>query len=491
MKRLPLLLSALLLTLTAIAKQNMDKKTAGSWRMTARSVNGKKVSSDGEILSFYSHGVFQRRISVPINIPGNPHDSTAISEGNWGLILEDSLAWLTLFDEENIFDRNPCSDSYEYLMLMSNDSELILFRNEKGIKDTSWYSRITELPQVHFTALIPSAKAADENLIGSWLVDSHHNAMGETDPRWQTINFFANGDYLAFHTMDIRDSATGKTRTDTITETGQWFFSHRKSILELSGRNVFHGSAYESRDDELIFYLQTFTDSSLEFYSAENNYGITTRLKRNPATGSLKMPYPYYQYGESPAAGTNASFCLVNSMDTTKRIRIKSEVSLTTSCTDDSLYSNCDAYFSGAIVACSDSGFTMKIQREDRDFTYAGGGTGSFHNYPSDQQRQYRQFAFNTQTSLTYQSPFSRSVNSFWNLTGSLSFLTAIFVAPLVSIDYRHWEFNKNRYFLVTGIGLAGIVVSVPLSACFQERSYALTKRGGFRSKHYWYLEQI
>lgn len=489
MKYLPCLLLALLLTFPAIAQQNPDKALAGSWRMTAHSVNGKTISSEGEILSFYSHVVFQRRKSVPINIPGNPHDSIAISEGIWDLIPEDSLTWLTLFDEENIFDRKPCSAANENRILMRNDSELILVSEKKDLKDSSWYSRIAEQPKVHFTSPLPPSKAADENFIGSWQVYSHHNAMEETDPYWQTINFFASGEYLAFRTKDIIDSAGGRTRTDTITETGQWLFSRRKSILELSSRNSFHGSAYESTDDELIFYLPAFTDSSLELLSSENNYAVNTQLRRIPATGSLKMPYPYYS---QPATGeTSASFCLVNSLDTTKRIRIKNEISLTASCTDDSLYSDCDAYFYGTIVTCSDSSFTMKIQREDRDFTYTSGGTGTFHNYSADRQRQYRQFRFNTQTSIEYQSPFSRSVNGFWNLTGGLSFLTAIFVAPLVSIDYRHWEFNKNRYFRVAGIGLAGIVVSVPLSACFKERSYALTKHGGFRSKHYWYLEQI
>jgi len=73
--------------------------------------------------------------------------------------------------------------------------------------------------------------------------------------------------------------------------------------------------------------------------------------------------------------------------------------------------------------------------------------------------------------------------------TMSLSFLTSAVIAPLVSINYKNGDFNKDRYYKVAGSGLICMGASIPLLFFGKTKTYKMTQFGMEQDKELWYLE--
>jgi len=68
------------------------------------------------------------------------------------------------------------------------------------------------------------------------------------------------------------------------------------------------------------------------------------------------------------------------------------------------------------------------------------------------------------------------------------SFVSAILVAPLVSINYRTGEFNQRRYYRWAGYSLIGFSVGLPLYGLINpnDGNYSVTSNSELRSKYHW-----
>jgi hypothetical protein len=71
----------------------------------------------------------------------------------------------------------------------------------------------------------------------------------------------------------------------------------------------------------------------------------------------------------------------------------------------------------------------------------------------------------------------------------SLSFITSAVIAPLVSINYKNGDFNKERYYKVAGSGLICMGASIPLLFFGKTKTYKMTQFGKEQDKELWYLE--
>lgn len=60
-------------------------------------------------------------------------------------------------------------------------------------------------------------------------------------------------------------------------------------------------------------------------------------------------------------------------------------------------------------------------------------------------------------------------------LTGTLACLTAVFVAPLVSFNYRNGTFNSNRYLNIMKFSLPTAAVSLGIYYAFGSRTFHIT----------------
>ncbi len=86
-----------------------------------------------------------------------------------------------------------------------------------------------------------------------------------------------------------------------------------------------------------------------------------------------------------------------------------------------------------------------------------------------------------------YSSPVRMKTNRFFARTGWFAFATALFVAPLISIQYKHLGFDKEKYFMVAGSSLSYSILS--FSICMSSRS----KYYGFgkHQKRKWIMEKL
>jgi hypothetical protein len=80
-------------------------------------------------------------------------------------------------------------------------------------------------------------------------------------------------------------------------------------------------------------------------------------------------------------------------------------------------------------------------------------------------------------TIMKYKSKSSETLNSLGYIFLGVGELTALFIAPLISINYSNGNFNKNLYYgcALTGIGMMGI--SIPLFIFGKEKKVILKYR--------------
>ncbi|MEQ1733184.1 MAG: hypothetical protein ABL940_05895, partial [Bacteroidia bacterium] len=73
---------------------------------------------------------------------------------------------------------------------------------------------------------------------------------------------------------------------------------------------------------------------------------------------------------------------------------------------------------------------------------------------------------------IWYTSTMEYKANNISNFLGWLSFSSALIIAPLVSINYRHLDFNKQRYFKVAGTSLGFTAIALTINICTHGKSY-------------------
>lgn len=90
---------------------------------------------------------------------------------------------------------------------------------------------------------------------------------------------------------------------------------------------------------------------------------------------------------------------------------------------------------------------------------------------------------------LIINSKTSSNVAGIGRLLVTLGSLTALVAAPLVSIRYADGGFNSDRYFKVAGVGLAGVVVGIPLVLLSKPKTYVLKDFQG-NKKELWSIQK-
>lgn len=88
---------------------------------------------------------------------------------------------------------------------------------------------------------------------------------------------------------------------------------------------------------------------------------------------------------------------------------------------------------------------------------------------------------------------YSNSKRNFFNSVGavltSCSMATALLIAPLISINFKNGDFDKEKYYKTAISGLIGFGVGIPLLAIGQEKEYFITTKNGETGKNFWYIE--
>ena len=69
------------------------------------------------------------------------------------------------------------------------------------------------------------------------------------------------------------------------------------------------------------------------------------------------------------------------------------------------------------------------------------------------------------------------------------SAITSLVVAPLAGLLVDDSNFNNSVYYSVTGIGLGGMLISIPLVRMRKHKFYKITTNKNKNSEYYWYFQ--
>lgn len=86
---------------------------------------------------------------------------------------------------------------------------------------------------------------------------------------------------------------------------------------------------------------------------------------------------------------------------------------------------------------------------------------------------------------VTLNSKTSKNITGVGRLLITFGSLTALVVAPLVSINYAEGGFNSERYFKVASVGFAGSALGIPLIYLAIPKTYVLKDFSG-NDKEIW-----
>jgi hypothetical protein len=365
-----------------------------------------------------------------------------------------------------------------------------------------------------------SQAVADSLLFGSWQLTSEYK-QGDT-PRISGYSY-NNLSYISFYRNHVYQDKiyykvvyyTDKKSGDTIhidftgpdsiyrkrikdtfyIDAGRWQLDAPEKTIKINDyHSVKSYSHFIVRHDDRDLKILSFHDSTLvlvfntELGKMYRKYKKVSALP--PITDNYKS-YPRYD------------IYLVNSCDTTRRIRLRDwqncEINLGADMrTYESWYDN----LQGSIDSLSNKNLYFTVVAENIEATLKNGyrykNEFDYMAYydstkPKDSlmyKNMHRAINLDAINYFSYQSKTRETVNLAGGALLYLSAATAILAAPLLSIDYKNGGFNSNRYFTLAGAGLGGICLSIPIMLFGQGKYYYLTTRNNLSAGNLWYLSK-
>ena len=95
------------------------------------------------------------------------------------------------------------------------------------------------------------------------------------------------------------------------------------------------------------------------------------------------------------------------------------------------------------------------------------------YRYPND----YLKIRLDQLTQINYESKTAINWKNIGISSIIIGSLTSLILAPLISINYKTGQVNSTRYITCASIGLAFIVVCIPIVATSHERKYYFDKK--------------
>lgn len=248
------------------------------------------------------------------------------------------------------------------------------------------------------------------------------------------------------------------------------------------------------------------TDSirgSISVYNAEKLLEYKSFNVRNELTQSDDSITAYKQEQiriehSAPTKTNQLSFSLVNSKDSTKVVRIKDGYNIEITyeeLVNDSLIQEKRNTARGELLAITDTTISFRIDQEDVYTKFKNGSnieqqTSYYNDDYSTLNSVKRTINKNQLKYFQYDNKARNAIQVCGSTLTIVSVGTALLVAPLVSINYKNGNFNKEKYYTVAGCGLAGIAVGIPLIIIGQQKYYSITTRSKAKKSDAWYISE-
>lgn len=137
-----------------------------------------------------------------------------------------------------------------------------------------------------------------------------------------------------------------------------------------------------------------------------------------------------------------------------------------------------DYYVDAIGHSTNDSTILVHCIKEKSFFT---GNDGYFYN----KNKSYSKYDLDSKMTeinmskisyICFTRPIEYKTHKIVRTLGWLSLVSAVIIAPLISINYKHLDFNKNRYFATAGVSLGFMVVSFTISRLTDGKQYLVGK---------------
>ena len=198
----------------------------------------------------------------------------------------------------------------------------------------------------------------------------------------------------------------------------------------------------------------------------------------------------------SKIVAKNTDFYLVNSTDSTKKVKLDPGINYTLNYTEaimDSLEGQKTILLEGSIVDLNNAAIKYDIITETIYLKLNNGFESETYNdylsYNYTGNNYLRSISLEKLNYIDYASPSRDILWSIGATTTFFSVLTTAIVAPLASINYKNGDFNKNRYYTIAGSGVIGLSIGVPLIVFGKPKTYKLTIKNISQGKDLWYIQ--
>jgi hypothetical protein len=271
----------------------------------------------------------------------------------------------------------------------------------------------------------------------------------------------------------------------------------------VSGRNFYYGKWKTSQENNSIFIIDYYTNGVLSYdqeYKIKSltdsvlvlDYAVqqtqytlyltkVAPLKENKFTRVKKKDFRHEE----------TRYVLVNSADTTKRVYLNASDGISVTIEEpssDSTIASIQSWTSGPIENIKDSALSLSVYHYSTTIHYKNDSSKTISKVYKNEGGYTTTINLHYINSISYFSSRRMAWNTYFGVAAMLGGMDVLFFAPVASIK-RNWEFDSKRYFRLAGIGLAGMAICIPLSACFFEKSYSITQKNSRKDKNYWYFQ--
>ncbi len=337
---------------------------------------------------------------------------------------------------------------------------------------------------------------ADSRMYGTWINQGFEfeGSFYPTNP-WNAEKITLKEDYTFTQTVGLVEDF----KIDSFQYAGKWSYNEAMKKLRIygdNGRNSAQGSIVLF-DEEYTLEFQG--NSYFTIRKMKGKYAVTTRFQRQGTSETFEEDFRKTQAILADRAlkyDTNAVvYYMVNSVKPVKKKTLYF---------DEAYFNLKHSHFNansetekqestleGTIYDFTDSTITLNVDYETIAYSYENGSESTVSNDYAYSKTVVRKELKIADLDYVYFKKPRFQGEKIAPITFSVSAITTLIVAPLISMNFKTGDFNKSRYYKTAGIGLIGIGASIPIAIIFKERPIRFIQLGDETAKRNWYLEKV
>jgi len=316
-------------------------------------------------------------------------------------------------------------------------------------------------------------KPANVLLPGSWKFTGNISCGNtlNTNNTFNIISFYNDHVFQIRRSYKPSDSLKYQ-KTDTVVETGTWSLSKNGKVLTYDNCHNIPLKRYEDIHVSEA-YIRSVNDSCLLISADPKDNSTLSYYKRIPLLLPIKDDY-------------NFSFYIVNSLDSTKKKKID-QYDISLGLKSGFVRRN----LSGRVYQIYDSSLTFVVYLENNVFSKGDflSKTEYIYGLTDSDSLVIQTINMKDLNYLRCISPTRDFIHFYSQVATFLSATTLLFVAPLVSINYKNGDFNSHRYYTWAGSGLAGVAICIPIMYLTRSGYFKMTMKNKEKDKKYWYFD--